>query len=306
MKVSLKPGWETKVSAIKLRVYSLGNKACQLINKTFDKMHCLGRLKFTSGHTPFSFPVFVVWKLDAEGKKNGRAVVDIRKLNNMVLPDSYPLPLQSEIIANVQGCTNLAVLDAASFFYQWLFHPDHRFIFTVVTYRGQEIFQVPIMGYINSVAYVQREIDNILQDVHAWARAYVDDIICGARSLSDLLEKLYILFDIFLEYNISIKPTKSFFNYPNVGFLGQSVNSLGLTTLEEKLWAIKHLTYPEMLGGLEYYLGLTGYRRNYIHFYAQLAAPLQALKTSLLHDAPVNGHQRRAYASKTRLGPPTP
>lgn len=89
-------------------------------------------------------------------------MVDIRTLNKLVLPDSYPLPLQSEIIANVQGCTNLAVLDAVSFFYQWLFHPDYRFMFTVVTHCDQKTFQVPIMGYINSVAYVQQEIDNIL------------------------------------------------------------------------------------------------------------------------------------------------
>lgn len=77
MKVPLKPGWEAKVSAIKPRVYSLENEAHQLVDETFDKMHCLGRLKFTSGHTPFSFPVFVVWKLDAEGKRKGKAVVDI-------------------------------------------------------------------------------------------------------------------------------------------------------------------------------------------------------------------------------------
>lgn len=162
------------------------------------------------------------------------------------------------------------------------------------------------MGYIDSVAYVQQEIDNILREVRAWAWAYVDDIICGARSLSDLLEKLRILLDIFLEYNISIKPTKSFLNYPDVGLLGQRVNSLGLTISEEKFRAIKHLTYPETLGALKYYLGLTGYLRNYIHFYAQLAAPLQALKTSLLRDTPVSRQQHRAYASKTRHGPPTP
>lgn len=93
-------------------------------------------------------------------------------------------------------------------------------MFTVVTHRGQETFQVPIMGYINSVAYVQRKIDNILQDVRSWARAYVDDIVCRARSLPDLLEKLRTLFEIFLYYNISIKPTKSFLNYPNVALLG--------------------------------------------------------------------------------------
>lgn len=49
----------------------------------------------------------------------------------------------------------------------------------------------------------------------------MDDIICGAKSLPDLLKKLRILFDIFVKYNISIKPSKSFLNYPDVGLLGQ-------------------------------------------------------------------------------------
>lgn len=118
------------------------------------------------------------------------------------------------------------------------------------------------------MAYVQYEIDNILQSVYAWAWAYIDDIICKAKSLSDLLGKLHIFFDIFFKYNISIKPTKFFLNYLDVGFLSQQVNSLGLTTLEEKLKAIRLLTYPNILGTLEYYLGLTGYFRNYIYFYA--------------------------------------
>ena len=115
-----------------------------------------------------------------------------------------------------------------------------------------------------------------------------------------------MLFDIFLHYNISIKLTKSFLNYPDVVLLGQGINSLGLTTFDKKLKAIQLLAYPDTLGALEYYLGLTGYLQSYIHFYAQLAAPLQKLKTSLLHHAPVAGQQRRAYASKTKLRPPTP
>lgn len=114
------------------------------------------------------------------------------------------------------------------------------------------------------------------------------------------------MFKIFLKYNISIKPTKSYFNYPNVGLLGQQVNSLGLTTSAEKLKAIRFLTYPNTLGALKYYFGLTGYLRNYIHFYAQLAVPLQALKTALLCDAPVSGQQCQAYAFKTKLDMLTP
>lgn len=63
------------------------------------------------------------------------------------------------------------------------------------------------MGYIVFVAYVRWEINNILRSVWDWACAYVDNIICGARSLDDLLLKLRILFEIFVAYNISIKLT---------------------------------------------------------------------------------------------------
>ena len=118
MTVPLKPGWESKVLTIELRIYSLGNKAWRVIDNTFDKMHKQSRLQYTTDPTPFSFSVFVVYKIDYQGRRKGQAIVDIRRLNELVLPDFYPLSLQSEIIANVQGCTKLAILNAALFFYQ--------------------------------------------------------------------------------------------------------------------------------------------------------------------------------------------
>lgn len=131
---------------MKPRVYPLNNKNQQVINKTFDKIHCLSRLKFTTEYTLFSFLVFVVCKVNAEGKRKVKAMVDIRNLNEMVLSDSYALFLQSEIIANVQGCTNLAVLNKASFFYEWYLHFNNGFMFIVIMHHGQKSFQVLIMG----------------------------------------------------------------------------------------------------------------------------------------------------------------
>lgn len=123
------------------------------------------------------------------------------------------------------------------------------------------------MGYINSVAYIQREINNILLEVKDWTCVYVNNIICSAKSLDNLFSKLRILFKIFVAYRILIKSTQSFLNYPDVSLFGQRIDSLGLTTVKEKLQAIKLLTYSKTLGALEYYLGLTGYLRFYIHFY---------------------------------------
>ena len=192
MKVHLKSGWELKVSAIKLRVYPLGIDNKRLVDKTFDELQRLDCLKYTTSPTPFSFPVFVIWKTVANSEKKGQAIVDIRKLNNLVIFDAYPLPLQSKIIANIQEYTNLAMLDVASFFYQWLLHPDHCYMFTVVTHRGQETFQMPIIGYINLVAYIQHKIDNILYNVRDWDRAYINNIICKGTSLENLLHKFRI------------------------------------------------------------------------------------------------------------------
>lgn len=96
----------------------------------------------------------------------------------------------------------------------------------------------------------------------------------GGRSLADLLTKLRILFDIFLYYNILIQPIKSYLNYPDIALLGQQVNSLRLLTSKEKLKTLCLLRYPKILGALEYYLGLIGYLKLYLYYYAQLASPL--------------------------------
>ena len=136
MKLTLRNDWQDKVSG-KAKVYPLGIKDREVIDKTFDEMYEQGRLEWTTQVTPFSFPVFVVWK-DLPGEtggpvnRKGRPVVDIRALNDLLVPDAHATPLQADIIASLQGCTHISVLDAASFFYQWRVYPDFRHMFTVV------------------------------------------------------------------------------------------------------------------------------------------------------------------------------
>ena len=76
---------------------------------------------------------------------------------------------------------------------------------------------------------------------------------------------------MFSRVRISINPRKAYLGYPTIQLLGQKVDSLGLSTSEEKLKAITLLQFPATLRQLETYLGLTGYLRNYIPYYAQIA-----------------------------------
>lgn len=115
-------------------MYLLGIEVERLVNKTFDEMQRLGQLKYTTSQTLFNFLVFVVYKINGKEEKKGRAIVNIYKLNDLVILDAYPLFLQSDIIASVQECINLVVLDVVSFFYQWLLHLDHQYIFIIISY----------------------------------------------------------------------------------------------------------------------------------------------------------------------------
>jgi len=305
MRIPLKPNWNDKVSG-KARIYPLGLRDREVVDKTFDELQKQDRIAWTARETPFSYPVFVVWKTLENGTRKGRVVVDIRGLNAVTIPDAYPLPLQADITAAVKDASFISVVDCASFFYQWRVHPDDRHKLTVVSHRGQESFNVAVMGFKNSPAYVQRQIDRLLRPFRTFARAYVDDIVIYSKTLKEHLRHLSAIFSLFVKRGISIKPSKAFLGYPTVQLLGQKVSSLGLATDEEKLKAIACLTFPRTLKELETYLGLTGWLRQFVPHYAAVTKPLQERKTTLLKPAPKAGNPRKSYASRTSLMEPNP
>ena len=117
MRIPLRADWESKVPKTP-RVYPLSNDAKDVVDKVFDKLYSQKRIDWTRESTPFSFPVFVVWKTLPDSSRKGSPIIDIRGLNAVALPDVYPLPLQSDLIASVKDCGYISVIDSVSFFYQ--------------------------------------------------------------------------------------------------------------------------------------------------------------------------------------------
>jgi hypothetical protein len=65
--------------------------------------------------------------------------------------------------------------------------PEDRHKLIVVLHRGQEQFNVAVMGFKNSVSYVQRQIDRILRPVRYFARAYINDVVVFSKTLEEHL-----------------------------------------------------------------------------------------------------------------------
>ena len=301
--IPLVPNWKEMYNAGAAKVYPLGSADREVVDQEFDKLHTQGRMDWSSQPTPFSFPCFVVWR-SLNGIRKGRVVVDIRALNKITIPDVYPMPLQSEILAAVRGAKYITTVDCGSFFYQWRVRHDHQHRLAVVSHRGQEIFKVAVMGFRNSPAYVQRQIDKILRPYRS-ARAYVDDIVIASNSLEEHCRDLHQVFAALQEHNIYIKPTKLFVGFPSVHLLGQKVDALGLTTTKEKLEAITRLSFPKTLKNLETYLGMTGYLRQYIPYYAQVVRPLQHRKTLLCRSTTTKGGARKRATPRIEVDTPS-
>ena len=69
--------------------------------------------------SPWNMPVLMVpKKLDNSGERKFRMVVDLRKLNEQMVQDVYPLPLINEILDKLGSAKFFTVLDCYQGFYQ--------------------------------------------------------------------------------------------------------------------------------------------------------------------------------------------
>ncbi|KAJ9405571.1 hypothetical protein DTO045G8_6601 [Paecilomyces variotii] len=309
MTIKVTEDWE-KEAVRHRKVYALGPKDREVVDKEFDELHAQNRMQWATNHTPTGHPVFVVWRdVVKNGKiiKKPRVVVDIRGLNKITEPDIYPIPLQDHILAFVAGKPYISTFDATRFFHQWRVKPSDRRFLAVVTHRGQEVFNVVVMGFKNAVAYVQRQMDMKLRDLQDFIRVYVDDLVAASDSEDEHVEHLHMLFGRLETLNIGINPDKSYVGYPSIHLLGQYVDGLGLSSAEEKLKAIAQLPFPATLKQLETYLGLTGWMRRYCPGYAAIAEPLESRKTLLLRSLPTDSTKtkRQRLTARTPLTMPT-
>ena len=214
MEIPLVDGWEKIYKPGQARVYASGARDRELIDETFNKLQEQGRLEWTKQRTEFSFPCFVVWKNAPPGvKPKGRVVVDVRALNKITIPDAYPIPVQTDILADLAGCGYISTVDCASFFYQFGVKKPHRYRLTVASHRGQETFNCALMGYRNSPSHAQRCIDRILRGHRGYARAYIDDIVIFSKTHEEHLKHLRAVFTELTDFNVCLSPKKSFLGY---------------------------------------------------------------------------------------------
>jgi hypothetical protein len=267
MRLSLKENWQNKMIA-KIKIYSLETKDRKMMNDIFNRLQAQSRLKFTTIATLFNYSIFVIWTVKDDIRKN-KTIISIKELNALLMSNVYSISSQSKIIDDLLECKYLSIFDENAFFYQWKVHSNDVYKQTIITHREQKTFLILIMSNRNSTAYVQRQMNILLNDLKKFVKIYINDIICRLKSFAKHLKHLRVSFRIFLRKELIINSLKIFLEYQSVILLEQRVNVLELIIVEKKLKTIALLKFSKNLIALKRYFELTDYFKNKIYFFCK-------------------------------------
>lgn len=180
-------------------------------------------------YSPWNSLVFLVPKKDG----SYRVVIDFRKVNNVTVPDHYPLPVLSDILQSI-GKDNVIFtnLDLKSGFWQIPLSLSSRPITAFSTPKGNfEQLRCPT-GLRNSPLTCQRLVNSLFQGlIGDGLFVYLDDLILVSKDLDSHFHKLSLVLQKFTEAGLKLNITKCQFLRSRIEFLGHVVDCHGIHTL---------------------------------------------------------------------------
>jgi len=224
--------------------------------------------------SPWAAPIVPVPKPDG----SIRICIDYRGLNRVTIPDKYPMPQVKNIFDQLHGYRYFSTFDLAAGFWQVPNSPEDIHKTAFVCELGLFEFVGMPMGPMGAPGHFQRVMDVVVSQLpRMTALPFMDDVISPATDFDDFLRKLESLLSKLTEVGLRLRLDKCRFCQPSVRFLGHTVSSSGLSVDESKTAAVELLARPTSVPELRYFVGLTGYYRDFIAHYAELSAPLTAL-----------------------------
>jgi len=133
----------TTNSAITLRNYRIPEYHQGEVNNQVRQM--LEDKIIQPSQSPWNFPILIVpKKLDASGRRKWRICVDFRKLNDVTVGDSFPLPNKQDILDKLGRARYFSALDCASGYWQVPLSEEDRIKTAFSTAKGHyEYLRMP-------------------------------------------------------------------------------------------------------------------------------------------------------------------
>jgi len=224
--------------------------------------------------SPAGAPILFVQKKDG----SLRLCIDYRRLNDMTIRNSYPLPLISDLIDRVKGAKIFTKLDLKSAYNLVRIKEGDEYKTAFRTRYGHYEYLVMPFGLKNAPATFQHFINDVLSDyLDDFVISYIDDILIYSNNIEEHHEHVKLVLKKLLENNLYVKLEKCEFDVEQTTFLGYVISKNGLEMDENKVKAILEWPIPKNVKEVQSFIGLCNYYRIFIKDFAKIANPIHKL-----------------------------
>ena len=177
----------------------------EVIDKQMDAWLNLDVIK--PSQSLWGTPIFIAYW-------NGKPcmVIDLRRLNEKVVPDEFPLPRQNRILQSLEGSQYLLTLDTLTGFTQLSIAPGNHEKLVFCCHWGLFQFKRMLFRYWNGPAVFQRVMQKILAPfLWIFALVYIDDIVIFSKSFEDHCPYIETVLRAIKSSEITFSPSKCHF-----------------------------------------------------------------------------------------------
>ena len=163
--------------------------------------------------------------------------VDLKRLNESVLQEVYPLPIGDDILAQLAGAKCFSKLDANSGFWQIPLTEKSRLVTTYLTPFGRYCFTKLPFGISSGPELFQKRMSQILSGLDGVA-CLIDDILVMGKEAKEHDERLLVALQRIQDARVTLNREKCVLHQSSVKLLGHIVDQEGIHADPEKTEAI--------------------------------------------------------------------
>ena len=259
--------------------YKIAHALRDAVTETVNRWLKEGKIERAPNGCRFNSPLLAVPKKDENGKMSKvRVCLDVRAVNqHLIEDDKFQLPSISEGLATFAGGKLFGEFDLSEAYFQFKLAEDAK-KYTAFMWNGQQyVFVGCPFGLKHIPSLFQRYIANLFRDM-PFIFPYIDNLAFASVTWDEHYQHAAAILERLNSVNLRIKQSAVNLGNTHIKLLGHIISEEGVAIDPEKQEMMEKWPRPDEGIELASVLGLGAFLRDHIRHYADITAPLEAVK----------------------------
>ena len=250
-------------------LYNLSNTELKTLREYLDDALAKGWIRHSTSSA--GAPILFVPKKDG----TLRLCVDYRGLNKVTKKNRHPLPLITQILDQLNGCSYFTKMDLRDAYHRLRIRKGDEWKTAFRSRYGHYEYMVMPFGLANAPATFQAYINKALSGiVDVFCVVYLDDILVFSKDRTSHVEHVKEVLRRLRKHDLYANLKKCEFFAPAVEYLGFIISSDGISMDPRRVETVRDWPALQSFRDIQVFLGFANFYRRFIRHYSQITRPL--------------------------------